>query len=375
MAPTNATPETSLAPDSINLSAVEEHVARGVVAGHRARLDWLLRVPEWTSLFEEGMAQFGLPGRRQGIPFDSALMSLPLESKHALVRWAVEHFRHHLSSSVGRKMCALAGVEAFNDLELDSILTGRQWASLREGLLFRLAQEHRRYKHAQQLLFMGYRHLVDRVVEQVVFRAEHRADCTQEGSLGLLHAIDRVDETGHDLGAYASCWIRRHVRNFLMRQRLPVHVPVNLISKTTALRRDAGGVDRKVQDDATVTRMQALLLECLRHPAVSLDEAIDPAGATVAEVVADVAAESPAETAARTDVCAMVGRFLGVLTEKQREVLARRFGLGGMGTSTLAEIATGAGISPQQVSMRERRALQRLEDALVPLAAELYGAV
>jgi RNA polymerase nonessential primary-like sigma factor len=353
-------------------------VARGIVAAHRARLDWLLRVPEWETLLENGMADLGLPGRRQGIPFSSALMALPLESKYALVRRTAELFRHHLNAAVGRKMCALAGLEAFNDLELDSVLTARQWTRLRDGLLFRLAQEHRRYKHAQQLLFMGYRHLVERVVAQIVFRAEHRADCAQEGALGLLHAIDRVDESGHDLGAYAACWIRRHVRNFLMRQRLPVHVPVNLISKSSSLSRkggDAAGGASKDDDPSMSARMQALLLECLRHPAVSLDEPIDAAGATVAETVADVASESPADAATRMDVCAAVGGLLHLLTEKQRDVLARRFGLGGRAANTLAEIAAGAGISPQQVSMRERRALRRLEDALEPIAMDLYGCV
>jgi RNA polymerase sporulation-specific sigma factor len=71
----------------------------------------------------------------------------------------------------------------------------------------------------------------------------------------------------------------------------------------------------------------------------------------------------------------LIERRLGALTTKQRHVLVRRFGLGGAAARTLADIARTAGISHQQAGMRERRALQRLETALAPLAAEWYGAV
>jgi RNA polymerase sigma factor (sigma-70 family) len=369
------TSSAAVAP-AARLTFAEERVARGVVAAHRARLDWLLRVPAWADLYAAGVVELRLPGQRQGIGLDAALLALPMESKHELVRWAVARYQHHLRSAVGRKINRLLGLELFDGLELDDVLSARQWQRLRDAMTFRLGQLHRRYKHAQQLLFAGYHHLIAPIVTQVVFRPGHRADCAQEGALGLLAAIDRVDESGHDLAAYGSAWIRRHVRNYLMRQRLPVQAPTNLIAEASILRQTAGpGGGAGSEETVVATRLQALLLECLRHPAVTLDAPLEHGGGSVAECVPDEHAVDPAEHATRTDLCALIARSLAVLTQKQKDVLVRRFGLAGGVACTLAEIARAAGISHQQAGMRERRALQRLEATLIPMSAELHGAV
>jgi DNA-directed RNA polymerase sigma subunit (sigma70/sigma32) len=161
-----------------------------------------------------------------------------------------------------------------------------------------------------------------------------------------------------------------------------VQAPVNLISEAVQLRQaeDAAPAGRErdgdpAHDGAAAHRLHVLLLECLRHPAVALDEPATAGAPSVAESVADVAAESPAAVADRADLCALVQLGLGALTRKQRHVLRLRFGLGGRAARTLSDIARAAGISHQQAGMRERRALQRLEAVLAPLAAEWYGAV
>jgi len=371
-------PDTRAAADSAvqRHIAAEERVARGLVAAHRARLDWLLRVPVWAELIEQGMAALDLPGRRQGIRLEAALGALALEHKHQLVRWVAQHFAHHLSRIVAQGICRVVGLERFSEIDLENTLTLRQWGRLREAMLFRLAREHARYKHAQQLLFINHSAQVDALVAAIVFAPAHRADCVQEGRVALLHAIDRVDTDG-DFAAYAACWIRRAVRNHLVRQRLPVHAPVNLIVRATAARAadDAAGAAAPDRPQAeTDERLRAVLLEMLRHPAVSLDREPEAGEVPVAETLADAAAECPARAADRADLRDLVARGLDALTDKQREVLVQRFGLAGGAPRTLAEIARGAGISHQQVSMRERRALQRLESTLASAVAEYDGA-
>lgn len=353
-------------------------MARGIVAAHRARLDWLLRVPEWADLLEQGLVVLGLPGRRQGIRLEAALGALALEHKHQLVRWAVAHFNHHLSRAVAQRICRVVGLERFSEIDLDSTLTLRQWGRLREAMVFRLTREHARYKHAQQLLFVNHDRLVESLVAQIVFAEAHRADCAQEGRVALLHAIDRVETEG-EFAAYAACWIRRAVRNHLVRQRLPVHAPVNLIVRATAARsaEDCRGAGSGPDHDGageTDERLRAVLLEMLRHPAVSLDREPAEDEIPVAETLADSECECPSRAADRADLRGLVARGLETLTEKQRDVLVQRFGLGGTSPRTLTEIARGAGISHQQVSMRERRALQRLEYTLASAVAEYDGA-
>jgi RNA polymerase sigma factor (sigma-70 family) len=158
------------------------------------------------------------------------------------------------------------------------------------------------------------------------------------------------------------------MRNFLMREKLPVHAPVNLISK--ASRMFTSGRDENGGADA-VRRAEGLLMEYLRCPTVSLDEVIDGQSQDVAGEIVDGQVDCPADAAQRADFGEIVGRTLLTLTKKQREVLVHRFGLGGNAVRTLTETARAVGISHQQVSMRERRALKQLERVLQPLWAEL----
>jgi RNA polymerase nonessential primary-like sigma factor len=316
-------------------------------------------------LFDQAVSELGFAGRRQGVGRDAALQALPLEHKNEVVRWAIIHFRNHIGSSVAQGICRVAGLERFNGLEVDDVLSGRQWSRLRSELIPRLAQEHRRYKRAQQLLFSGYGHVVETVVSRIVFRSSQRADSLQEGALGLLAAIDRVDESGQEFAHYAAAWVRRRIRNHLMREKLPVHAPINLISRALAGARDG---DRP---ELNQVNAEVQLLEFLRSPSVSLDEIVDDHGQSIAERLADETIECPAAAADRADLSVVVGHLLLALTEKQREVLAHRFGLGGTALRNLSETAREIGISHQQAGMRERRALQRLETVLQPLLTEL----
>ena len=118
-----------------------------------------------------------------------------------------------------------------------------------------------------------------------------------------------------------------------------------------------------------------MLLDYLRGSNVSFDEVCgEPGGLLVAETIHDEGVKIPIEEVSKADVCHMITRLMGSLTEKQREVLRLRFGLGedGFGRS-LSEISKEVGISCQQVSMREKRALQKLGVILSPMLLELNG--
>ena len=81
---------------------------------------------------------------------------------------------------------------------------------------------------------------------------------------------------------------------------------------------------------------------------------------------------SPLKTAIRSDLATAVGSALNQLTPKQREVLAFRFGvLNREAIDTLQGIAKMTGISRQQVSRREKRALTQLQRIFIPLKHEL----
>src|SRR5690625_859806 len=352
--------------------SLEEVVSRRIIASYRKRLDWILRIPEWEPLFEKGLQTLELPGPRKGIGLRAALNALLIENKYSLIRWVINHSRHRFSSAHTKKICADFGLDLFNSLDLDAHLTGRQWTKFQNALLFRLSREHRRYKHAQALLFFKYQDLIEITVNRTVFDPAKRRDCVQEGCLALLHAIDKVDASKASLGAYAQMWIGRQVRNYLMGERFPVHVPINLASKTLRhTPREEG--DPPAKKEPAAERKMAVLMERLRQPSVSLNDVYDDSG-SLAEQLPDEDSVSPRAKIMRKDLHELVGELIQNLTDKQREVLQMRFGLNGHPEGqTLAEISRVIGISHQQVSMREKRALHKLEDVLGPYLSEILA--
>jgi RNA polymerase sigma factor (sigma-70 family) len=353
-----------------------ESVSRQIIASYRLKLEWILRLPEWEPLFAEGLDVLQMPGPRKGIGLRPALNALLIEHKFTLVRWAVQSYRGRFPSGHAERLSREFGLDLFNSLDLDADLSLNQWGAFQSALVFALAREHRRYKHAQAILFASYQGLIERTVNRIVFDPGKRHDCVQEGCLALLHAIDKVDDSDTSLGAYADMWIRRQVKNYLMGERFPVHVPINLASKTLrhASSSEEGNPRRKGgKSDPEVEKKVVILMEQLRQPSLSLNDIYEDSG-PLSEQIADEDSPSPNAEIARKDLRELVATLIAGLTDKQREVLELRFGLNGQGPGkTLAEISREIGISHQQVSMREKRALQKLEDVLAPYLSEIFA--
>lgn len=351
---------------------LEETVSRQIIAAYRERLDWMLRIPEWEALFAEGLEALELPGPRKGIGLRPALNALLIENKYSLIRWVLRRYRHLFPTSHAKKLGREFGLDLFNSLDLDQHLNARQWLTFQGSLLFELSKEHRRYKHAQALLFFAYQGLIEKTVNRAVFDPAKRHDCVQEGCLALLHAIDKVDTSKTSLGAYAQMWIRRQVKNYIMGERFPVHVPINLASKTLRHNSAAKTEKKAEKPDGRIEKKMAVLMEQLRQPSISLNDVLDESG-PLAEQIPDENAASPRALVMRKDLHELVATLIAGLTTKQRQVLEMRYGLNGHPEGrTLAEISRAIGISHQQVSMREKRALQKLEGVLGPYVREIF---
>lgn len=350
----SSTPDAAVTPtDLLTADARALAVARRIVSGCRVRLEWLCRLPVLETVLADGVRELELPGPRQGIGLRAALDSLAIEHKFSLLRWALPHLRRLFPSCWMPRLRQDWGITGPGMLELDEHLSSSQWDEVRSQLLAELAREQRRYKQAQGALFHAHRGLVHLVVQRQVFCAGKRADAEQEGCLALLAAIDRIEDSDASFEAYAQQWVSRAVRNFLLRERLPVYAPVNLVSR--ALR----------QDEAATRALPEGALE----PVVALDASL-PDGDSPGALLADDQAAAPDAEADRADLRALVRGCLARLTDKQREVLELRYGLGGTAPLTIQEIARRIGISHQQVSMREKRALESLVGHLEPVAAE-----
>jgi RNA polymerase primary sigma factor len=173
-------------------------------------------------------------------------------------------------------------------------------------------------------------------------------DLVQEGTVGLICAVDRFDHSrGLRFSTYAVWWIRRSL--------------LDALTDAHAIRIPAGARRRM----AAVGQLRAA-----PRVTVSLDEPVGDALATPGELIADEGARGVAEQVEERDTRRQVWSLLPLLPERHRQVLVRRYGLGGPAHSH-EEIGAWLGVGAERSRQIERQALHGLRELgdRVPRAA------
>jgi len=199
-------------------------------------------------------------------------------------------------------------------------------------------------------------------------------DLVQEGSLGLLDAIDRYDPCrGPEFDSYARFRVRRAIRNALTDQARLIRLPKQVVERRRAIDRTEakltaaanGRVSTPTQLAAATGLSIAAVLEArsARLAPISLDQPILPDGSSLESVVADPAASDPELKALEHEQAELLNAALEKLPERQRRVVSLQWGLGGAPGSN-AELAAELKLSPRRTQTIGRDALYELRAAL-----------
>ncbi len=221
---------------------------------------------------------------------------------------------------------------------------------------------------ARQRMIESNLRLVVKIARRYVNRGLPFLDLIEEGNLGLIHAVKKFDpERGFRFSTYATWWIRQTIERAIMNQSGTVRLPIHIIKEINCCLRAsrrlyqkidraptaaeiADEIDRDVKD---VERLMAL------HDRVTLRASNDEEGGPVDRLTARRDAEPP-RCAQRDAVNEIVDHWVCELSDKQRAVVERRFGLHGYRRETLEQIGAEIGVTRERVRQIQLDALKTL---------------